>query len=117
MVRLHLGRVADRVNRLAKGRNWAFVKVTPRSYVLVTWRTSGCTFRHVIVAAHSKTSAIDESSAPFQCCSRMPQQRSIGLYLLWYGGRYTSSTATLWRSTNSTSRLMNCVRQLATSGP
>ncbi len=41
MVRLHLGRVGDRVNRFAMGRNWAFVKVTPRSYVLVTRRTIG----------------------------------------------------------------------------
>src|SRR6267378_5841243 len=36
-----------------------------------------------MVAAHCSTASIASSNAPFQWFSRMPQQRSIGLYLLW----------------------------------
>ena len=80
MVTLHLGRVAERVSRVAMGRNAAFVRRTPRSYTAVVSRTIGRSPRHVIVPAHRSTSATDDSNAPFQCRSRIPQHRSIGLY-------------------------------------
>lgn len=37
----------------------------------------------VIVAAQANAVWMVVSSAPFQWFSRIPQQRSIGLYLLW----------------------------------
>ena len=42
--------------------------------------------RIVIDLAKPTTASIESSNEPFQCSSRMPQHRSIGLYLLWYGG-------------------------------
>ncbi len=46
---------------------------------------------HVIVPAHSTTVATLFSKVPFQWFSSTPQQCSIGLYLLWYGGEHTQS--------------------------
>ena len=59
----------------------AFASRTPRSYTVVVSRMIGRSPRQVIVPAHRSTSATDPNSVPFQCCSRIPQQRSIGLYL------------------------------------
>ena len=72
-------------------RKAAPVTRTPRSYVPVSSRTIGRKPFHVIVPAHDNAVAIVSSNVPFQCCSNAPQQCSIGLYLLWYGGKYTSS--------------------------
>lgn len=42
----------------------------------------GCNPFQVILEAHESITSTSTNLAPFQCCSRMPQQRSMGLYLL-----------------------------------
>jgi hypothetical protein len=49
--------------------------------VVVTSETTGCVPFHVMVLAYWITASSESSKAPFQCCSRIPQHRSIGLYL------------------------------------
>ena len=39
-----------------------------------------------LIVAAKRTTSTESSSVPVQCRSRTPQQRSTGLYLLWYGG-------------------------------
>ena len=57
------------------------------TYLRQPWLiTSGWTPFHLIVCANAITVSTLSSSAPFQCISKIPQQRSMGLYLLWYGG-------------------------------
>src|SRR6266849_3596146 len=72
---------------------------------------------HVIIRAHPKTVSTLSSKVPFQCASRMPQHRSMGLYLLWYGGEETNTISNALWSTNATIRCMNWVRKLAFWGP
>src|SRR5262245_30317929 len=60
--------------------------LTPLEYGASMRTTSGCLPPQVIVRAKPNTASIESSSEPFQCISNTPQQRSIGLYLLWYGG-------------------------------
>src|SRR4051794_34255455 len=60
----------------------SLLSLTPVLYVVVTSSTSGRPPFQVIVAANSITVSTLSRSPPFQCISRMPQHRSIGLYLL-----------------------------------
>jgi hypothetical protein len=60
--------------------------LTPLEYGVSMRTTSGCSPSQVIVRAKPNTASIESSSEPFQCISDTPQHRSIGLYLLWYGG-------------------------------
>ena len=55
---------------------------TPVGYVVVTSSTTGWTPFQGRVRANWSTASIESSNAPFQWVSRMPQQRSMGLYLL-----------------------------------
>ena len=47
----------------------------------MTSRIKGEIFRQVIVPAQSKATVMQWSNAPFQCRSKIPQQRSIGIVL------------------------------------
>ena len=79
---LHFGRVAERSSRVAMGRKAAFVRRTPVSYTWSSKCTMGETPRHVIDRAQAKVVPMEFSRLPFQWFSKMPQHRSIGLYLL-----------------------------------
>src|SRR3954449_6513927 len=60
------------------------VSFTPVAYVVSTTLTTGGFPFQVIDRAKPNTASGESSRDPFQCISRMPQHRSIGLYLLWY---------------------------------
>lgn len=57
----------------------------PFGYIAEFSDTNGARPFQVIVLAQVSIVSMSLSSAPFQCCSRMPQQRSIGLYLRLIG--------------------------------
>jgi len=59
------------------------IVVERTNVVYVTNATTGCLPFQVMVLAYWITASTESSKAPFQCCSKIPQQRSIGLYLLW----------------------------------
>lgn len=56
---------------------------TPFLYTVRLSSTTGLMPFHVMVFAHSSMVLVSTSLVPFQCCSNIPQQRSMGLYLLW----------------------------------
>src|SRR2546427_314568 len=70
-----------------------------------------------MLCAHASIVSTLMSWVPFQCCSRIPQQRSIGLYLLWYGGKYNNWIGVPIWSTHCTIRWRNCVRTPLLSEP
>ena len=65
----------------------------PNAFVVSIRLTIGRVPFQVIVPAHPITVATLLSKVPFQWFSRTPQQCSIGLYLLWYGGSYTKAVS------------------------
>ena len=78
----YLGNVASRFKRASTARIAALPREMPFWY---TWRlsfTTGCRPFHVMLLAHSSIVCASMSFVPFQCCSKIPQHRSIGLYLL-----------------------------------
>jgi hypothetical protein len=64
----------------------SFVRVTPVWYVVGTNATTGWRPFQVMGRANPTTASHESSNAPFPWFSRMPQQRSTGWSLLWYGG-------------------------------
>jgi hypothetical protein len=50
--------------------------------VVVTTSTTGCRPFQVIDSVNRVTASTESGSAPFQCCSRLPHQRSTGVSLL-----------------------------------
>src|SRR5438552_14274103 len=86
MVMSYFGRVADRCRRAS----YCFISLagtrTPSGYTPCNRFTVGCCFFHVILKAHCKITFRPSSNTPFHFFSNDDQHRSIGLYLLWYGG-------------------------------
>ena len=76
------GSNSERSRRVAMERKSRGERRTPVSYTRSSRCTIGATPRHVIVLAHRRTVSMDLSSVPFQWFSRIPQQRSMRLYLL-----------------------------------
>jgi hypothetical protein len=56
------------------------------AYGPISRSTFGCIFFHVIRNAQARITSQQFSNTPFHFFSSDDQQRSIGLYLLWYGG-------------------------------
>src|SRR5215510_3064709 len=82
----YLGNCGSRFNRASTASIAALPRRMP---LLYTWRLSaptGCSPFQVILLAHSSIVSASVSFVPFHCNSKIPQHRSIGLYLLWYGG-------------------------------
>src|SRR4051794_41963125 len=82
----HFSSVGRRVTSDSNASISSRPNFTPLLYSVSTSTTSGCPPFQVIVSAYPSTASTESSNSPFQCNSRMPQHRSIGLYLLWYGG-------------------------------
>src|SRR5512135_908989 len=86
MIISYFGRVAERCRRAS----YSFISLaatrTPSGYA--PWRrfTVGCNPFQVIRRAHCRTTFRPFSNTPFHFFSRADQHRSMGLYLLWYGG-------------------------------
>src|SRR3954471_5309771 len=113
----YFGRVADRSNRAS----YSFISLagtrTPSGYT--PWRrfTIGCRPFQVIRRAHCRTTFRPFSNTPFHFLSNADQHRSIGLYLLWYGGSYTRRISRPDQSANCTIRFQNSVRRPEFFGP
>src|SRR4029077_6768422 len=86
----YFGRVAERCSRAS----YSFISLaatrTPSGYVPSKWFTVGCDPFQVIRRAHSRTTSRQFHNTPFHFFSSADQQRSIRLYLLWYGGYDTT---------------------------
>jgi hypothetical protein len=86
MVMSYFGRVAERSSRAS----YCFISLagtrTPSGYTPGSRFTVGCRPFHFIRRAHCRTTFRPFSNSPFHFCSSADQHRSIGLYLLWYGG-------------------------------
>src|SRR5512135_1453390 len=86
MVMSYFGSVAERCRRASI----SFISLagtrTPSGYT--PWRrlTVGCSPFQVIRRTHCRTTFRQVRSTPFHFFSNADQHRSIGLYLLWYGG-------------------------------
>src|SRR2546425_10149550 len=77
----------------------------------------GCRPFQVILFAHSSIVSPSTNFVPFQCHSRMPQQRSMGFYFLWEGGEYSRGIGLPMPSHNATLRCTHGVRLPLLSGP
>jgi len=82
----YLGNFGSRFNRASTACIAAFPSEMPLSYTLRLSSTTGCSPFQVIFFAHPSIVSASISFAPFHCNSKIPQHRSIGFYLLWYGG-------------------------------
>ena len=78
----HLGKSGWRSKRAATARIADWPSATPFAYTLRLRSTTGCPPFPVIRLAHSSLVPPSSSCVPFQCRATIPQQRSIGLYLL-----------------------------------
>src|SRR5215470_4803907 len=79
----YLGNCGSRFNRASTACIAALPSEMPVAY---TWRlsaTTGCIPFQVIFFAPPSTVSASISFAPFHCNSKIPQHRSIGLYLQW----------------------------------
>ena len=117
MVMSYFGRVGERSSRASI----AFISLagtrTPSGYAPASRFTVGCRPLHRIRKAHCRTTFQPFSSTPFHFFSNADQHRSIGLYLLWYGGSYTQRTSNPDQSANCIIRFRNCVRWPEFFGP
>src|SRR5512135_1858602 len=86
MTMSYFGRVAERCNRASYGFISLAATRTPSGYSPSKCRTIGCDPFQVIRRAHCRTTSRLVSNTPFHFFSNADQQRSIRLYLLWYGG-------------------------------
>src|SRR5512143_973362 len=86
MVMSYFGRVAERCRRASYGFISLAATRTPSGYVPWSRFTVGCSPFQVIRSAHCRTTFRPVSNTPFHFFSSADQHRSIGLYLLWYGG-------------------------------
>src|SRR3954466_13826872 len=86
MVMSYFGSVAERSRRAS----YCFISLagtrTPSAYTPWSRFTVGCRPFHFIRRAHCRTTFRPFSNSPFHFFSNADQHRSIGLYLLWYGG-------------------------------
>ena len=82
----YFGNVADRSSRASIGFISSAGTRTPWAYSPSSRFTVGCRPFHLIRRAHRRTTSQQFSNAPFHFFSSDDQHRSIGLYLLWYGG-------------------------------
>src|SRR5512135_1680338 len=86
MTMSYFGRVAERCSRAS----YAFISLaatlTPSGYTPSRHPRVGWWPVQVIRRAHCRTTFQPFSNTPFHFFSRADQQRSIRLYLLWYGG-------------------------------
>src|SRR4051794_40094400 len=86
MVMSYFGNVAERSRRAS----YCFISLagtrTPSGYTPWSWFTVGCRPFHFIRRAQRRTTSRLFSNSPFHFFSNADQHRSIGLYLLWYGG-------------------------------
>src|SRR5512143_1100988 len=86
MVMSYFGRVAERCRRAS----YCFISLaetrTPSGYAPGRRFTVGCRPFQVLRSAHCRTTFRQFSNTPFHFFSSADQHRSIGLYLLWYGG-------------------------------
>src|SRR5512143_1858017 len=86
MVMSYFGRVAERCSRASIGFISLAGTRTPSGYAPLRRFTVGCRPFHLIRRAHCRTTFRQVSNTPFHFFSSADQHRSIGLYLLWYGG-------------------------------
>src|SRR5713101_3573096 len=78
----YLGNAGSRFNRASTACIPAFPSEMPLSYTLRLSSTTGCSPFHVIFLAHPSIVYTSISFGPFHFNSKIPQQRSMGLYLL-----------------------------------
>ena len=79
----------DRLRSLQTLGDWrelSFGKLDASSIYAVQFSHDWVMLFQVMLRAQFRVVEIEFSNVPFQCCSNTPQQRSIALYLLWYGG-------------------------------
>src|ERR1700682_519985 len=117
MVMSYFGRIAERCSRASYGFISLAETRTPSGYLPWSRFTVGCRPFHFIRRAHCRTTFRQVSNTPFHFFSSADQHRSIGLYLLWYGGSYTKRISHPDQSANSTIRFQNCVRRPEFFGP
>src|SRR5215210_688213 len=86
MVMSYFGRVAERCRRASIGFISLADTRTPSGYAPCRRFTVGCRPFHFMRRAHCRTTFRQFSKTPFHFFSNADQHRSIGLYLLWYGG-------------------------------
>ncbi len=86
MVTSYFGKVADRSKRALMLFISAAGTLTFLAYVPNRRSTTGCMPYQVIRKAHARITSQQFSNTPFHFCSNADQHRSLGFYLLWYGG-------------------------------
>jgi len=77
-----LGNAGWRSSRASTSRIAFLLSVTAFWYTFRLNSTIGCMPFQVILLAHSNIVSTSTNVVPFQCNSKMPQHRSMGLYLL-----------------------------------
>ena len=82
----YLGNVFDRSSLAMYGFISFLDNRTPLAYSPSKCITVGCCFFQDIRNAHCKMTSILFNNSPPHFFSKLDQHRSMGLYLLWYGG-------------------------------